>query len=131
MIRSVPLAALVLLLALAPATSAAPKTRILTVKDSGKTVTLVPGQRLRIELEVCYSCGYHWETTRAPSKQVLTRQKQLQRGNGCAAPCAGGSATTIFRYLGRAAGRTSLRLSYIPPGSTKPAKRFNLTVRVR
>jgi predicted secreted protein len=115
-------------LSAAPA-SAAPPAEALTLADSGKTVTLVPGQRLRVRLEVCYSCGYHWETRLAPSPRVLRRQPQRQSG-GCKAPCVGGITFTIFRYVARARGSTRLLLAYIPPGSSTPDETFRLRVRV-
>src|SRR3954452_10310226 len=87
----------------APA-SAAPPAKVVTQSDTGGTVTLVPGQRLRIELGVCYSCGYHWETRQPPSPHVLRRLAQRQ-SSGCRPPCVGGSAITKFRYVARASGR--------------------------
>src|SRR3954451_11290444 len=118
-----------LMVSAAPA-SAAPPAKVLTQKDTGRTISLVAGQRLRIELEVCYSCGYQWETRRPPSAHVLRRLAQ-RRSSGCQPPCVGGSAVTKFRYVARASGRTRLRLAYIPPGSSTPEATFRLRVRVR
>jgi predicted secreted protein len=110
---------------------AAPPAKVLTLADSGSTVTLVPGQRLRVKLEVCYSCGYRWATRRAPAPRVLRRRPQRQQSTGnCQPPCVGGSAVTIFRYVARARGRTRLRLGYIPPGSSTAEQTFRLRVRV-
>lgn len=111
---------------------AAPPAKALTLADSGKTVTLVPGQRMRVRLDVCYGCGYHWATSRAPDPRVLKRMPQRQSSSGgCKPPCTGGSAETIFRYIARARGSTRLTLDYIPPGSESPEMRFELRVRVR
>jgi predicted secreted protein len=119
-------------LTIASPAPAAPPAKVLTFADSGKTVSLARGQALRIRLEVCGGCGYHWETRTAPDTQVLRRQSQQQeKSDDCEPPCVGGSTFTIFRYVGRASGRTTLRLGYIPPGSSKPSKSFRLTVRVR
>ena len=123
--------AAVLALILAPAASAGPPAKVLTLADSGKTVTLAQGQGLRVRLSVCYSCGYHWETRRAPARRVLRRLPQRTSGGTCEPPCVGGSVVTIFRYTARAAGRTRLRLGYIPPGSSSPEETFRLRVRVR
>jgi predicted secreted protein len=121
------LALIVLSEASAPA---APRAKVLTFADSGTTVTLVPGQRLRVRLEVCHGCGYHWETRRAPDPRVLRRQHQRTSG-GCKPPCAGGLAVTSFRYVARARGRTRLRLAYVPPGSSTAGRTFRLRVHVR
>jgi predicted secreted protein len=118
-------------LAVASAQATVPAPKVLKLKDSGRTVTLVPGQELQIRLKVCYSCGYHWGTQLAPDKAILTRLKQEQESSGCKAPCAGGSAVTIFRYRAKADGTTKLRLGYIPPGQQPAGKRFKLRVIVR
>ena len=129
MVRWAPVAVVLCALAAAPA-RAAPPPKVLDSGDSGQTVTLAKGQHLRIELSVCYSCGYHWETRKAPSRRVLRRLKQRTSG-GCKPPCTGGSAVTKFRYAARARGDTSLRLGYIPPGSSTPAQTFRLRIKVR
>ena len=122
-------AALVVLIgATAQATSPAPK--VVGQSDSGRTVALAPGQELRIRLSVCSSCGYHWQIERAPDKAVLTRLKQRRQASNCRPPCVGGNEVTIFRYRARAAGTTTLRLGYIPPGGRKATKQFRLRVRV-
>ena len=122
-------AGLVVLLIAAPA-NATPPPKVLDFGDSGQTVTLVPGQHLRIELSVCYSCGYSWETRRAPSRRVLRRLKQRTSGS-CKDPCTGGSAVTKFRYAARARGTTKLRLAYVPPGTSTPEQTFRLRIKVQ
>jgi predicted secreted protein len=110
---------------------APPATKTLTISDSGKTVTIAAHQKLRIRLDECGSCGYQWKTKVKPDPKVLTRGPVGHENAGCEPPCVGGSGTTIFRYTGRASGRTTLRLEYFGPGKSKPAKTFRLTVRVR
>jgi hypothetical protein len=122
---------------------AAPATKTLTIVDSGKTVTIAPHQRLQIKLSECRgSCGYAWKTTVKPDPKVLTRRPQgHSKPPACpdpdpnspsAEPCTvGGSTSTLFRYEGKAAGGTTLRLGYFGPGKSKPSKSFRLTVRVR
>src|SRR5689334_14711618 len=90
--------------------NAAPATKTVTSTDSGKTVTIAKHQQLRIELSECGSCGYSWKTTVKPDSKVLTRRPVLHTHPTCQAPCTGGSYTTVFRYVGKAAGRTKLRL---------------------
>jgi predicted secreted protein len=110
--------------------NAAPATKTLTAADSGRTVTLTSHQGLHIELAECGSCGYSWKTTTKPDPTVLTQRPATHKDPTCTAPCTGGSDTVVFRYVGKAKGRTTLRLAYFGPGQRKPAKTFRLTVRV-
>src|SRR3954453_1615452 len=122
-------AALLVTLSLA---NAAPATKTLTSADSGKTVTIAKQQRLQIKLTECGSCGYRWATTVKPDPKVLTRRPNLHKGNhSCQPPCTGGSYTDIFRYTGKATGRTTVQLEYFPPGQSKSSDTFRITVRVR
>jgi len=111
--------------------NAAPATKTVTSADSGKTVTIAKHQKLHIELSECGSCGYSWKTTVKPDSKILRRRTVLHKDPTCQAPCTGGSYTTVFRYEGRAAGRTKLRLEYFGPGKSKSSSAFQLTVRVR
>src|SRR3954468_21543696 len=100
--------------------NAAPATKTLTSADSGKTVTIAKHQELRIDLRTCGTCGYSWRTTAKPDPKVLKRRPNLRKSNNkCVEPCAGGSYTSIFRYEGRANGRTALRIEYFGPGNSK------------
>src|SRR3954447_12182016 len=119
-----------LLVALSLAT-ATPAVKTLDIKDSGKTVTISKQQPLHIELNTCGSCGYSWRTTVKPDSKVLKRLPNTQHGQTCQPPCTGGSYTTVFRYDGKASGRTTLKLEYFGPGKAKSSKTFRLTVRVR
>jgi predicted secreted protein len=112
-------------------TTAAPATKTVTSADSGKTVTIAKHQKLQIELSECGSCGYSWKTTVKPAPKVLKRRTVLHKDPTCQPPCAGGSYTTVFRYTGKAAGRTKLRLGYFGPGRSKSSDTFRLTLRVR
>jgi|SRR3954447_24500679 predicted secreted protein len=111
--------------------SATPATKTLTRADNGKTVTIAEHQALRIELSECGSCGYAWRTIATPDPKVLTRRPNLHKRPTCQPPCTGGTSTTVFRYTGKATGRTTLRLGYFGPGRPKPSNRFRITVRVR
>ncbi len=132
--RTLALAAVVAVAGLAlngaPA-GAVPAPKVLGPGDSGKTVVLVRGQRLRIELRECPSCGYRWKTTRAPSRRILRRLRQRHSGGCSPKPCIGGSSVTMFRYAARARGITRLRLGYFPPAASRPESIFELRVRVR
>ena len=112
-------------------TMSTPAVKTLDIKDSGKTVTISKKQPLHIELSTCGSCGYSWKTTLKPDPKVLKRLPNTQNGQTCQMPCTGGSYTTVFRYDGKATGRTTLKLEYFGPGKTKSSKTFRLTVKVR
>src|SRR4051812_38472563 len=109
----------------------APATKTVTSADTGKTVTIAKHQKLQIELSECGSCGYSWKTTVKPASKVLKRRTVLHKDPTCQPPCTGGSYTTVFRYTGKAAGHTKLRLEYFGPGRSKSSDTFRLTVRVR
>ena len=111
--------------------NAAPATKTVTSADAGKTITIAKHQKLNVELCECGSCGYTWKTTRKPSATVLTRRSQIHKESTCEPPCTGGSYTTVFRYTGRATGRTKLRLEYFGPGKSDASDAFQITIRVR
>src|SRR6478752_6605215 len=111
--------------------NAAPATKTVTSADAGKTITIAKHQKLNVELSECGSCGYKWKTTRKPNATVLTRRSQIRKDSTCEEPCAGGSYTTVFRYTGKAAGRTTLRLEYFGPGKADASDTFQITIRVR
>ncbi len=131
----------VLLVALSLA--AAPATKTVTKADDGKTVTISQHQVLQIKLDECGGCGYSWRTTLKPDPKVLKLRAVLEKVQPCPTPdpstpnqqppCpTGRPETTVFRYDGKAAGRTALRLGNFGPGrNSKAADGFRLTVRVR
>src|SRR6188768_3197046 len=89
--------------------NAAPATKTVTSADAGKTITIAKNQKLNIELSECGSCGYAWKATTKPNPKVLTSRSTIHKDHTCEPPCAGGSYTTVFRYTGKATGRTKLR----------------------
>ena len=111
--------------------NAAPATKTVTSKDNGKTITIAKSQQLHLELSECGSCGYSWKTTAKPDPQVLSRRPNVHKDQTCEPPCTGGSDTVVFRYTGKATGRTTIRLGYFAPGKSKSSKTFRITVRVR
>jgi predicted secreted protein len=119
-----------LLVALSVATTA-PATKTLTSADNGKTVTIAKSQRLNIALSECGSCGFSWRTTAKPDRTVLSRRPNVHKDSTCKPPCTGGQYTNVFRYTGKASGRTKIRLAYFGPGKSKSSKSFRITVRVR
>jgi hypothetical protein len=80
--------------------------------------------------------GYRWKTTAKPDPKVLTARPPTAEDPDCKPPdpgqpaCAEGGYTRVFRYTGRATGRTKLRLEYFGPGKAKSSDTFRITVRV-
>ena len=107
-----------------------PAPRVVTTADNGKSIAIARGQQLNIKLSECRTCGFRWATREKPDAKIL-RRLPTRTSNPCKPPCVGGANTTIFRYEGRAAGRTALRLVYLGPGSETATKTFRLKVRVR
>ena len=115
--------------------NAAPATKTVTSKDSGKTITISKQQGLHIDLDECGSCGYSWRTTTKPNPKVLTRRPSTTKDPDCPPPPAnphasavatpGSSATSARRR------RTKIRLEYFGPGKKKSSDTFRITVRVR
>ena len=110
-------------------TTATPAVKMLDISDSGKTVTIAKKQPLHIALNTCPSCGYSWRTKTKPDPKILKRLPNTSNGRTCQTPCTGGSYNTVFRYDGKGAGTTTLKLEYF--GRGKVVKTFRLTVRVR
>jgi predicted secreted protein len=124
--RTLPVLLSTLLLAAvaAPPASAA---KVVHRKDSGKTVTLVLGEKLTIRLTQCSPCGYAWRFAKAPSRDVL--RKSGDRYVNPPGPGVGGAGTRIITYVAKAGGTTALRLSYVNPSGVKEDT-FRLKVKV-
>jgi predicted secreted protein len=126
-----------LLLVAASLAHAAPAPKTVTESANGTTVTIAPHQLLRIKLDEASDGGFSWETTLKPDPAVLAHRKARRTTPPCPTRegqvCPVGRPVTVyFRYVGKAAGRTKLRLGEFGPGRpSKPAESFRLTVRVR
>ncbi|MBM3902780.1 MAG: protease inhibitor I42 family protein [Verrucomicrobia bacterium] len=121
------------------ATGCATKERIVTVteSESGSTVNIGTGDRLRVELPSNPSTGYSWQTMELNS-WVLARTKRpeftpdwvvgadRQRMVG-----SGGWLTLEYEAIG--AGTSPVKIAYSRPWETNaaPAKTFQLTVVVK
>jgi hypothetical protein len=105
---------------MAPAAASA-DTVNLSGRDNGRGVVVLPGDQISLRVASCEgSCGYHWRTSKRPKSSVLRRAASTLRGQ-----------TRTFVYTARGVGRTSLRLSYQPPGRQRARRHFNLRVSVR
>jgi hypothetical protein len=123
-----------LLLVAAGLAHAAPAPKTVTKSANGRTVTIAPHQLLRVRLDESSDGGFRWETILEPDPAVLAHRKTTRSSPSCQGTVCpvGGGDTVFFRYVGRAAGVTKLRLGEFGPGRpSKPSVRFRLTVRVR
>ena len=101
--------------------AASAATRELTARDNGRTVAMYPGDRISLKLASCEgSCGYSWDTTKAPDSRILRTLDSRLDGQ-----------TRTFTYFARKSGDTSLRMSYNPPGNARATKHFAVKVRVK
>lgn len=103
-------------------------------KDSGKTVTVAPGEQLVVKLSECGPCGYSWRYGIAPAKTILKRTKSTYTnppGTNGNPPTVGGAGTRSIYYVGKATGKTKLRLDYFGPGGGAAVDHFRLTIKVR
>ncbi len=98
--------------------------------DSGTTVTVAAGDRIRIVLESNASTGYSWVVATAPSASVL-----VPVGDPFYVPAAsdllGAPGYQVFEYRAVAAGSTSIALNYVRTGTAEPpADTWNVSVTV-
>lgn len=103
----------------------------LTEADTGTTVTLEQGERLRVVLESNASTGYAWSVTVAPHSSVL-----IPVGEPFYVPAAtnllGAAGHQVFDFEAVGSGSTSMTLSYARPGvpSEPAADEFSVSVNV-
>jgi len=103
-------------------------------RDSGKTITLAPGEQLVVKLTECAPCGYSWRYGIPPDKRILKRTRSTYTnppGTNDNPPTVGGAGTRSIFYVGKASGRTKLRLDYFGPGGGAAADHFRLTIKVK
>lgn len=102
----------------------------LTEADDGATVTVDPGDRIRIVLESNASTGYSWVVDVAPSTAVLTPVGEFYVP--AASDLLGAPGVQVFDFEAIAAGSTSMTLSYERIGTGEPAEgswSVNVTVK--
>ena len=113
------LVAMAMCAVMAPAVASA-DTLDVRARDNGDRAVLPGNDQIRIILGSCEaSCGYSWKTTKAPNSRILRRTSTRIRGQ-----------VREFVYTARERGRTSLQLSYDPPGSDRATRHFRLDVTV-
>ncbi len=110
-------------LAFAFASAAAASEVTITDKDSGKSVTLSPGDSLTVKLPGAHGAGY-WRLD-----VDLTPELTLSGRTTDSVVVAGAPETTTFSFTPRIAGTVTLKASYVKSGDDKaPSNSFAVTV---
>lgn len=100
---------------------------IVTEKDDGKSVQVMVGQTLAIQLPSNPTTGYQWVLARDLGPLVGGRQRFTPSGANM--PGAGGAET--FKFLAKETGSVTLTLEYRRPWENDPpTKTFTVTVKV-
>ena len=110
-------------------TDARPDVR-LDETDSGGTVTLAAGERMRIVLESNASTGYTWTVTDSPNAAILVPLGEPFYV-APATDLVGAPGYQVFDFLAVSPGTTSVALSYERPTTSEPpASVWSTTVTV-
>ena len=109
-----------------------PQEHRFTVADSGKTVTVIAGDTVVIELAGNPTTGYAWAQTAvdiAILKPTADEPEYTSESTGM----VGSPGTFIFRWTAEAPGTTTIELGYRRPWETDtaPIETYSLTVDVR
>lgn len=108
----------------------AAQAKTVTVKDSGKSVTLRVGDRLAVDVAENPSTGYAWQTVTLPSILVAAGSKYT--ANPASAGLVGGGGRRVITFRAKKRGTGTLRLRYRRPTDPQPLDRtFTVRVTVR
>jgi predicted secreted protein len=103
-----------------------------THRDSGRTLHLHVGDRLRIRLLTVTDGDFFWHFVRRPDPAVVRVVRKRIVAPKLAPGQVGGAAHTIYRLRAVGEGRTRIRLVYYQGTMRQQvAKRFTLRFRVR
>jgi predicted secreted protein len=120
------------LLAAAPAhaTTLAPAVRTVGHSSSGKTLTLVQGRKLKIDLRTAVDGGYRWVTTHRPNKAKVEIVKRTVKAYPHRTGVVGFPYHTVYLLQAHGTGTTRITLVERQGTSKHPAERFTLRVHV-
>ena len=110
--------------------AAAPKTVEMTRDDDGKTVTVRPGDTVRIKLKSNRTTGYSWAMSGKLDEKVLKSEGNEYKVDEHPAGMVGVGGSDVWTFKALAAGRTEIVLGYARPWEKdkEPAQAFKLTV---
>ena len=112
------------------AAATAPKTVEMTRDDDGKTVTVRPGDTVRIKLKSNRTTGYSWAMTGKLDEKVLKSEGNEYKVDEHPAGMVGVGGSDVWTFQALAAGKTEIVLGYARPWEKdkEPAQAFKLTV---
>ena len=112
------------------AAAPAPKTVEMTRDDDGKTVTVRPGDTIRIKLKSNRTTGYSWAMTGKLDEKVLKSEGNEYKVDEHPAGMVGVGGNDVWTFTALAAGKTEIALGYARPWEKdkEPAQAFKLTV---
>jgi len=110
--------------------AAAPKTVEMTRDDDGKTVTVRPGDTVRIKLKSNRTTGYSWAMSGKLDEKVLKSEGNEYKVDEHPAGMVGVGGSDVWTFQALAAGKTEIVLGYARPWEKdkEPAQAFKLTV---
>jgi len=108
-----------------------PALKVVGLADNGATVTLEPGQLLRIELEGTPTAGYAWQLLPLPDRARLVSQtSRPSNPEGRAAGMVGGNDWSVFTVDSTSPTRVTIELVYGRPwelqAGAAPERRFRI-----
>ena len=114
----------------AAAATKAAKTVEMSRDDSGKTVTVRPGDTVRIKLRSNRTTGYSWALAGKPDEKVLKSEGNEYKVDEHPAGMVGVGGNDVWTFTALAPGRTEIALGYARPWEKdkEPAQAFELTV---
>lgn len=110
----------------------APGTKVLTSKDSGRTVTVPVGAMVEVELAANPTTGYDWEPVSGAGPALKLVRSSYTR-NPAPQDYAGVGGTETFRFHAEKAGQEVVQLNYVRPWekNAPPAETVRFTVAVQ
>lgn len=94
-------------------------------KADGTEIDLSPGEEFDLALPETPTAGYRWSLNESASTCPLMEDSRAATGK------TGGTGTHSWRFRAPSSGACSVQLDYKRSWETKPARTFDLKVRVR
>lgn len=109
--------------------AAPPAVKVATIADNGKTVRLLPGQDLVVQLEgESASSGFAWTPMKLAMNASLTLVANTALEETCAPLMPGCPRDRELTYVTRMAGTSILDIGLFGPASTVASKRLRIAV---
>ena len=114
----------------APAAQAAGKTIEMSRDDNGKTITVRPGDSIRIKLKSNRTTGYSWALTGKTDAKVLKSGEVEYKVDDHPAGMVGVGGNDYCTFTALAPGKTEIELGYARPWEKdkEPAQTFKVSV---